>query len=214
MELKPTKTEQQKKKLIYGATGGVLVASLIGGSILGASADKEPDNVTNLDPTDSSSQETKVESNTAKKDAASIAKESTQDKTTESQTSSDSKPTTSNEKSTTSNESSNDTVVEQPSAPTTSKDEPVYEFPSSSNTSSYGTYTPSYEEPSAPSSSYTSPTYEEPSTPSTPSYSSNDSIEYTKEDAGRTNKAVSDWNTQNGFGGDNSDSKGDGFLGW
>lgn len=213
MELKPSKTEQQKKKLLYGATGGVLVASIIGGSILGAYADKEPDNVTDLDPVDSSSQETKVESNTVKKDAASISKESSQEKTTESQitesqTRSDSKSATASEAS----ESSNDKGFEQPSAPTTNNDEPVYESPSSNNTSSYNSYS-SYEEPAAPSSSHTSPTYEEPSTPA-PSYSSNNSIEYTKEDAGRTNKAVSEWDKQHGFGGDHTDSKGDGFLGW
>ena len=213
MELKPSKTEQQKKKLLYGATGGVLVASIIGGSILGAYADKEPDNVTDLDPVDSSSQETKVESNTVKKDAASISKESSQEKTTESQitesqTRSDSKSATASEAS----ESSNDKVFEQPSAPTISKDEPVYESPSSNNASSYDSYS-SYEEPASPSSSHTNPTYEEPPA-SAPSYSSNNSIEYTKEDINRTNKAVSDWNTQNGFGGDNSDAKGNGYLGW
>ena len=201
MDRKPQNKDKQTQKLLYGVMGGVILAGLAGSSFLGASADKEATTVSDLEPNDTSSQETKVESTTASKDASSMSQEKS---TVES---------TSTPSTTTSSTSVVETIteVEQPSAPENT-DIPVYES-SNSESSSTNSYTNAYyDEPTSSSSNYSEPVYEEPAS-STYTPSSPPAGEVTVGDIERTNKRIAEWNKANGFGGDNLDS-GNGYLGW
>ena len=204
MDTKPQNKDKQTQKLIYGVMGGVILAGLAGSSFLGASADKEATTVSDLEPNDTSSQETKVESTTASKDASSMS----QEKSTVESTS-----TSSVESTTTSSTSVVETTteVEQPSAPANT-DIPVYES-SNSESSSTNSYTYSYDEPASSSSNYSEPAYEKPASSTYTPPASSSSVEVTVGDIERTNKAVAEWDEANGFGGEGLD-RGDGYLGW
>lgn len=202
MDTKPQNKDKQTQKLIYGVMGGVILAGLAGSSFLGASADKEATTVSDLEPNDTSSQETKVESTTASKDASSMS----QEKSTVESTSTPSTTTSSTSVVETTTE------VEQPSAPENT-DIPVYES-SNSESSSTNSYTNSYyDEPASSSSNYSEPAYEKPASSTYTPPSSSSSVEVTVGDIERTNKAVAEWNEANGFGGEGLD-RGDGYLGW
>lgn len=190
MFTKLQKRISKHKKMIYGLIGGLILLILVVGSFLGASANKEATIVNESKTKDASSQKTKDVS----KDTSTSSEEKTK------------------QSSETEKASSTSTSAFSSTATTEDKQtsEPVYKPSTSSHTSDANTST--YEEPT---SNYSEPAYEEPASSTyTPSTSSNSYTEITQDDVKRTNKAVSDWNTQNGFGGENRDSKGDGFLGW
>ena len=186
MFTKLQKRISKHKKMIYGLIGGLILLILVVGSFLGSSANKEATIVNESKTKDASSQKTKDVS----KDTSTSSEEKTKQSSETEKASSTS----------TSASSSTSTTEDKQTS------EPVYE-PSTSDAN-----TSTYEEPT---SNYSEPAYEEPASSTyTPSTSSNSYTEITQDDVKRTNKAVSDWNTQNGFGGENRDSKGDGFLGW
>lgn len=205
MDTKPQNKDKQTQKLLYGVMGGVIIAGLAGSSFLGASADKEATTVSDLEPNDTSSQETKVESTTASKDASSMSQEKSTVEST---------ITPSIESTTPSSTSVVETAteVEQPSAHENT-DIPVYES-SNSESSSTNSYTNSYyDEPASSSSNYSEPAYEKPSSSTYTPPASSSSVEVTVGDIERTNKAVAEWNEANGFGGEGLDRV-NGYLGW
>ena len=186
MFTKLQKRISKHKKMIYGLIGGLIILILVGVSFLGASANKDASIVNESKTKDASSQKTKDVS----KDTSTSSEEKTKQSSEAEKASSTS----------TSASSSTATTEDKQTS------EPVYE-PSTSDAN-----TSTYEEPT---SNYSEPAYEEPASSSyTPASSSDSYKEITRDDMKKHNKAVSEWDKANGFGGDHIDSKGDGYLGW